>query len=102
MANFNLTPEAVRDLEGIFDYTIDHWGVEQAHRYKGKLTKHVHNISNNQIKTRSFLKNTPEIKVSKCEYHYIFHLNRKNNKPLIIAILHEKMNTISQVKNRLD
>ena len=33
MASFKLAPAAQRDLDGIFDYTIVHWGREQALRY---------------------------------------------------------------------
>jgi toxin ParE1/3/4 len=30
MAEFRLTPAAERDLESIWTYTVQHWGVEQA------------------------------------------------------------------------
>ena len=33
MAEFRLTPAAERDLEGIWDYTQEQWGDEQADRY---------------------------------------------------------------------
>lgn len=33
MAEVRLTPAAQRDLEGIFDYTVERWGLEQALRY---------------------------------------------------------------------
>jgi toxin ParE1/3/4 len=35
---FRLTPAATRDLEGIWQYTFDQWGVEQADRYIDVLT----------------------------------------------------------------
>jgi len=32
MAEFRLTPAALRDLEGIWRYTVQQWGVAQAER----------------------------------------------------------------------
>lgn len=71
---YQLAPDVLLDLEAIFDYTIDRWGIEQAHRYKSKIVQH----------------------------HYVFHLVRENQAPLIIAILHERMNMIDRIRNRLD
>jgi toxin ParE1/3/4 len=33
MAEYRLSPGAQRDLEGVFDYTVAHWGLSQAMRY---------------------------------------------------------------------
>jgi toxin ParE1/3/4 len=38
MAEFRLSPAAERDLEGIWTYTSDEWGLEQADRYLDMLT----------------------------------------------------------------
>lgn len=37
-AEYRLAPEAVRDLEGIWLYTLGEWGIDQAHRYTDDLT----------------------------------------------------------------
>ncbi len=29
MAEYRLTPMAQRDLDGVFDYTVTHWGLSQ-------------------------------------------------------------------------
>ena len=44
MADYELAPEVESDLEGVFDYTIDRWGIDQAYRYKGKLAAHFRRI----------------------------------------------------------
>ena len=36
MADYELASEVESDLEGIFDYTIDRWGIEQAYRYNNR------------------------------------------------------------------
>lgn len=33
MAEYRLSPNAQRDLDGIFDYTVEQWGLPQALRY---------------------------------------------------------------------
>jgi toxin ParE1/3/4 len=38
MAEFRLSPAAERDLEGIWEYTRDEWGLKQAERYIDLLT----------------------------------------------------------------
>jgi toxin ParE1/3/4 len=38
MAEFRLSPAAERDLEGIWKYTRDEWGLQQAERYVDMLT----------------------------------------------------------------
>lgn len=38
MAEYRLTPAAERDLERIWTYTLQRWGVEQANRYTDILT----------------------------------------------------------------
>ena len=38
-AEYRLTPEAERDLEIIWGYTFEEWGLEQANRYVDRLTE---------------------------------------------------------------
>lgn len=33
MAEYRLSPRAQRDLDGVFDYTVAHWGLPQAMLY---------------------------------------------------------------------
>ena len=37
-AEYRLAPEAERDLEAIWLYTLEQWGLEQANRYTDELT----------------------------------------------------------------
>ncbi|MCB1985800.1 MAG: type II toxin-antitoxin system RelE/ParE family toxin [Burkholderiales bacterium] len=38
-AEYRLTPEAERDMEAIWLYTFEEWGLEQANRYTDELTE---------------------------------------------------------------
>jgi toxin ParE1/3/4 len=37
MAEFRLSPKAQGDLDGIFDYTVSRWGLDQALRYADRI-----------------------------------------------------------------
>ena len=37
-AEYRLAPAAVRDIESIWSYTFDEWGIDQADRYTDDLT----------------------------------------------------------------
>ena len=37
MVNYRLTTETEADIDGILDYTIDKWGLEQAIHYQVRL-----------------------------------------------------------------
>ena len=39
MPEFRLSPAAQNDLEGIFEYTVERWGLDQAIRYIEALEK---------------------------------------------------------------
>jgi len=38
-AEYRLTPEAARDMETLWLYTLKEWGLEQANRYTDELTE---------------------------------------------------------------
>ena len=43
----------------------------------------------------------PNMRVTHCQHHYIFGILRENSPMLIVAILHERMDMIKQLENRL-
>ena len=46
MAEYRLSPEAERDLELIWLYSCEHWGIAQAHRYLDDLTARLEAVAN--------------------------------------------------------
>jgi len=44
---YRLAPEAKRDMEAIWLYTLDEWGLEQANRYTDELTVSFGNLAEN-------------------------------------------------------
>ena len=77
MADYELTMAAENDLQGVAAYTLEKWGEEQGQRYARLLQKHFVAIGQGDVRTRTALKRRPEVLVSRCEHHYVFHLVRK-------------------------
>lgn len=59
------------------------------------------NIANGSALSRSFSAAYPQLRVTKCEHHYIFHLRNEAHTLYIIAVFHEKMDLMQRLKDRL-
>ena len=100
--HYELTEEADADIHAIAHYTISTWGSEQARRYEALLENHLRAIGQQKARARIFLEHRPELLVSRVEHHYVFHQVRKNQCPLILAVLHENMDLMNRLRDRLD
>jgi len=43
----------------------------------------------------------PRLRMAHCEHHYVFCLPREHTPALIVAILHERMDLLTQLTSRL-
>lgn len=101
MLPYRLTLSAEEDLKEVVKYTIRNWGKQQAENYAKLLEAALHKIASGKAISRTFSETYPEVHVTKCEHHYIFYLFREDNVPVILAVLHERMDFISRLKERL-
>ncbi|MFQ5444170.1 MAG: type II toxin-antitoxin system RelE/ParE family toxin [Nitrospinales bacterium] len=101
MPGYELTAEADSDLEDIARYTIREWGTKQAAQYAGKLERCFEKIARKEAVFRSFSEKLPEASVTRCEHHYIFYLHPEGKRPVIFAVLHERMDLLARLKDRL-
>ena len=99
MKPFKLTRFAESDLSNIWNYTYKTWGKKQADFYMDTLEKACTNIVNNHSISKSYLNIHPLLQYTLCEHHYIFYLD--SNVPIIIAVLHGRMDMINRLKRRL-
>lgn len=102
MADYELTLDAEHDLLDIARYTIKTWGREQADRYETKLTDCFAAIAAGQARASTPLRHRPDVRVTRCQHHYVFFLVRNDACPLILAVLHEKMDLMVRLRDRLD
>ncbi len=101
MANYAITQDADTDLEIIARSTIETWGLEQAERYLDSLHQCFQNIGDRRVQGRAFSELFPHVFVTHCQHHYIFYLTPDNQKPVIFAVLHERMDLLVRLKERL-
>lgn len=101
MPEFEISALAEEDLIGIARYTIEQWDIEQAQRYADYFDAHFAMIASGEARTRSPIKHRPELRSSRCKKHVVFHLVRDNECPLIIAVLHERMDLMTRLISRL-
>ncbi len=97
MASLQKTPQVEQDLIEIWQYTAEKWGEAQADTYLHKIETCFEKIGRGTTRLKYLIKNVHFIR---CGHHYIFVYTEK--KPIIIAVLHEKMDVLSRLKKRLD
>ena len=94
---YTLSLLAKKDLSNIWEYTFEHWSSEQADKYiheiidaLGKLCKNPHSGADYSMVREGY----QGIKVKS---HIVFYRISKENKLLIIRVLHQKMDTKSRL-----
>jgi toxin ParE1/3/4 len=102
MQPYLLTPSAEDDLKDIARYTLKHWGKKQSLHYASHLETRFLEITDRTCFSHFFSERYPQIQVTRCEHHYIFYLHPEGQLPCIIAVLHERMDWVARLKNRLD
>jgi toxin ParE1/3/4 len=96
MAVLRKTRQVEQDLIEIWSYTAEKWGEVQADKYLRKIESCFEKINRGDALLKRLAENVQFIH---CEHHYIFLLAGK--KPVVIAVLHEKMDVLTRLKNRL-
>ncbi len=102
MLLYKLTPSAEVDLKEIAMYTKKEWGAEQARIYGESLENGLSDIAYGYTAPRIISERYKEVFFTRCEHHYIFYLRPKGEVPLIIAVLHERMDFLARLKERLE
>ena len=98
--SYILTPQAENDLEDIARHTLSNWGTDQFYRYRDSLKHTFENIGNGAVVGREFSSKYSGLKVTRCQQHYVFYLDEGT--PTIIGIIHERMDVVSRLTERLE
>lgn len=102
MPNYELADAVEKNLRNIAQYTVSKWGARQAIHHGGLLDAHFEAIGTREARTRIFLPHRPELRVSRVEHHYVFHLERQKQRPLILPVFHENMDLMARLRDRLE
>ncbi len=99
--SYQLTHGAADDLHSIARYTVQTWGIEQARNYEEQLKTCFEQIASGQVQARHPIPRRKDLLHARCQSHHIFYMAKANQPPLIIAVLHERMDLINRLKSRL-
>lgn len=100
--NYVLTDDAEADLRDIIRYTRKEWGAAQVRTYVAKLKARIARVAAGQGAFKELDALYPALRMARCEHHYVFCLPRQNAPALIVAILHERMDLMARLADRLN
>jgi len=90
VAHYKLTPEAISDLEDIWNYTAEHWGVDQAIKYVESLNSTFILLAETPEMSRLRTELSPSVHIHTHEKHMIVYLT-KSTHIIIVRVLHKSM-----------
>ena len=90
MAAYRLTRRAATDLEAVFAYTAEQFGVEQARSYLGGLHGCCERLADRPRLGRSAESLTPGLRRYEFRSHVVFYIGRSEG-VVIVRVLHERM-----------
>lgn len=99
-AAYILTTTAEAELRDIIAYSFERWGDRQAEIYSANLLACMNAIAGGRG-TFLDLRLHPDLRMLKCGHHYIFCLLRQDSPSLVIALLHERMDIMTRLDDRL-
>jgi plasmid stabilization system protein ParE len=97
---YDLTRSAEEDLIAIWTYSEARWSGQRADNYLKQLDRHFHALADGDALCRDLGDIHPDLESRRCEHHVAF-LVRQQGRPIIIAVLHEKMDLLVRLKARL-
>lgn len=101
MKTFTLSPDALKDIDDIWDYTCNEWSLEQANRYVNELYTTCERLSQNPFlegKPYPFL--PPTIRGYKVKRHIIFY-HRIPTGIWVARVIHESRDLPTIFSNEL-
>lgn len=101
MKAYVLTDAAEADLRDIIRYTRKQWGDAQVRSYVARLEQGIKRLAKGEGAFKELSVIQPGLRMAQCEHHYVFCLPREGAPALIVALLHERMDLMSRVADRL-
>lgn len=90
MAVYSLSPKAAADLDGIYEYTILNFGLEQAREYLLGLHERFQTLAEHPMHGRSADEVAPDLRRLEYQSHVVFYVP-KDKGVRIVRVLHESM-----------
>lgn len=98
MGNYKLLPAAERDLEAIWQYTAQQWGVRQADLYIDQLGEAFQLIAEQPLICRERNEFTPPVRIHHRGHHLVvYHIIAADI--TVIRVVHESMDLDAQLSS---
>ena len=91
MAKHYFTHKAIKDISGIWDYTVDTWSEKQADKYYNSLIESCTDFTKNPKLGKKYFQIHSELYGFNVHKHIIFYRIDSNSDIEITRILHESM-----------
>ena len=100
--SYEISKSAEKDWRSIVEYTFINFGKRQVEKYTKSLLKCLDDLTEDVGHKKEIDVSGHQVILKHCQKHYIFGLQRNDKPLLIIAILHEQMDLMQRLKNRLN
>jgi plasmid stabilization system protein ParE len=101
LTDYLLTAAAEADVRAIVHYTREQWGDAQARHYIAALERGVASLAAGRKPFKDMSALFPSLRMAHCGHHYVFCLPRVGAPALIVAVLHERMDLMARLAERL-
>lgn len=99
MTAYRFTRSAREDLIDIWLYTQETWDEVQADVYQDALHLCCERIAAGRVQARH-VPGLDGVRAYRCQHHYLFFVEQ-NSAVIILAVLHERMNLVERLRDRL-
>ena len=90
MLQLRVTPKAESDLIGIWVYTCDEWGIDQADKYLDELEEGMNQLIHHPSLGADYTHVLPGYRRLQVEHHAVFY-KLVESELLVVRVLHESM-----------
>ncbi len=98
---YQISDAAAEDWQDIVNYTLTQHGEAQTRKYMSALENGIEKMALGEPPYKNLDSLYSGLRSIHCEHHYIFAVMRTNAPMLVIAVFHERMNLMMQLKKRL-
>ena len=96
--NYEMSRDAVRDLDEIFFYTMEMWGEDEVDKYVGILKDKLEAIGRGDVIKSKYGGKFANLYVIKFRLHSIYYKIREGREPVNARILHDKQDRVRHLK----
>ena len=99
MPSYDLTLAAETDLRDIWRYTYKTLGFDQAEKYFDQIETCCEAVGDGRARSKALEGLQEGVHIHRCEHHFIAWM--AGTRPVIIAILHERMDFMRRLMGRV-